>query len=110
MTDCYLDPWTVFKNTQLPVFYEIRQDQSLLIHRQIMPVSQVHYLTQFSQIPELVYPDPQTPPFRHHSYVLDGLSQKGYNYLVIQESLAKAFQDVHPSRGRTRRGSPHGAL
>ncbi len=87
LTDHLVDPWVVHEETQLPVFYEATVDQTLLVNGDVVPIQRLTFVEEQSQIPQFKKHTPTAQFFRHHPYVMDGLAQKGYRYLIVQDSF-----------------------
>lgn len=95
LTDSFIDPWGLHQQTKLPVFYDVTLDQTLVVQRQVVPISRVTFLADQSQLPRFIYVQSQMANFRHHPYVLDGVHQQGYRYLIVQEKLAHSLKQVY---------------
>jgi len=92
LTNYHTDPWVLLEQTGLPVFFEATLDQTLVVNRGTVPINRVRFLAEQSQIPNLIEPSKKATFFRHHPYVLDGLTHLGYRYLIVQEDFAQKLE------------------
>jgi hypothetical protein len=93
LTDHEVDPWELHAQTRAPVFYEATLDQTLVVNRFIVPIHQVLFLEEQSQIPKQQTPEAQF--FRRHPYVLDGLARLGYRYFIFQPNFADKLENFY---------------
>lgn len=94
LTDDFIDPWLLLRQTGLPVFFQSTLTQTLVVSREVTPTSRVLFLAKQSQLPN--YLDSHGAAiFNHHGYVLDGLARQGYHYLVVQESFANRLENFY---------------
>ena len=93
LTDHQADPWELHAHTAAPVFFEATLDQTLVVNRSIVPIHQVLFLEEQSQIPKQQTPEAQF--FRRHPYVLDGLARLGYRYFIFQPDFAEKLENFY---------------
>ncbi len=93
LTDHQADPWEVHQQTHTPVFFEATLDQTLVVNRSVVPIHQVLFLEEQSQIPK--QQSPETQFFRRHPYLLDGLARLGYRYFIFQPEFADKLEHFY---------------